>query len=156
MKTTKVQEWTSFAETAVFQHVNDGVTEYETVNEVNRSASPTKKSKLTSLIGRVRVGITVEEDKGVHPDGRNYYKRVESFQERDGGKNETSSYSTPLAPVGEPTEEVPSLDPYASESGNEHKTRTLKNMIDTLWTSSIAQWLVISGLSLLIGVVLFR
>src|SRR5689334_21088483 len=97
--TTRIREWNSWAETSVFQHVNDGKTTYEQVNAVNGPARPTMTAKQSNLITRVRVITSVEEDKGVHlheNGASNYFKEIETVQERDGGVNNISQHSTPI------------------------------------------------------------
>jgi hypothetical protein len=90
-------------------------------------------SKDAELITKVRVNINVEEDRGVRKDGGFYEKRVSAEQIRD-DKNTTHDTGTTDYTAKKQTPPSPKLpdgnDPFGSEPGNEHKTRTLKNMID--------------------------
>lgn len=46
--------------------------------------------------------------------------------------------------------------PLPPEAGNEHKTGTLKNMIDQAMADNRAQWIIIVGIAILAAVALFR
>lgn len=126
---TKIKEWESYAETAVYQHINDGKTEYETVNEVNKPVKPTIQSKTCNKVGHIRVKMVVEEDDSVEKNGNNYYKSIETIQERDGGKNATSTYHQPM-----PDETHAPADPHGAP-GNPTALGVLKNFVDQIHES---------------------
>lgn len=87
---TAVQENDSYAETAVYQHVDKGLTKTKMYNSVN---SPVRvdASEQGFLVTKIRTLVHVTEDRGVQSDSSNYEKVVSTEQVRDDNSAPTTS-----------------------------------------------------------------
>lgn len=139
---TMVEENDSYAETAVYQHVDKGQTRTKMYNSVN---SPVKidASEQGYLVTKVRTLVHVTEDRGVQSDTSNYEKVISTEQVRDGatGNGNSTSYKPTRTYDEEPKEPTYSdgLSPL----------KVLKNFVDNIAADNRLQWICIVALGVI-------
>jgi len=140
---TAVQENDSYAETAVYQHVDKGQTRTKMYNSVN---SPVKvdASEQGFLVTKVRTLVHVTEDRGVQSDTSNYEKIVSTEQVRDGNSSNNGN-STSYGPSTAAT----AADPAPAPSDGLTPLQVLKNFVDNIAADNRLQWICIVALGVI-------